>query len=103
MVDMTLWENYRKSVLHRPCAPQLPSLCHCHGLEPGQPVGGAAPQCLSPASPVRQVGDCPASWERSGGAMGMERWQEASLLLPLSLPGGDPAGRPICRMPYWIA
>ncbi|OCW45993.1 hypothetical protein A6763_16065 [Aeromonas caviae] len=86
MVDMTLWENYRKVCFIAPFAPpSCPAYAIVTAWNPASRWVGLRRNARRQRALVRQVGECPVMGEVWGSDED-ERWQEASLLLPLSLP-----------------
>ena len=83
---MTLWENYRKVCFIAPFAPpSCPAYAIVTAWNPASQWVGLRRNARRQRALVRQVGECPVMGEVWGSDED-ERWQEASLLLPLSLP-----------------
>ncbi|OEG03021.1 hypothetical protein BFW25_04730 [Aeromonas caviae] len=86
MVDMTLWENYRKVCFIAPFAPpSCPAYAIVTAWNPASRWVGLRRNTRRQRALVRQVGECLVMGEVWGSDED-ERWQEASLLLPLSQP-----------------
>ena len=83
---MTLWENYRNVCFIAPFAPPVwAAYAIVTAWNPASRWVGLRRNARRQRALVRQVGDCPVMGEVWGSDED-ERWQEASLLLPLSLP-----------------
>lgn len=79
---MTLWENYRKVCF---IAPFAPPHCPAYAIITAWKWVGLRRNARRQRALVRQVGECLVMGEVWGSDED-ERWQEASLLLPLSQP-----------------
>ncbi len=83
---MTLWENYRKVCFIAPFAPpHCPAYAIVTAWNPASQWVGLRRNARRQRALVRQVGECLVMGEVWGSDED-ERWQEASLLLPLSQP-----------------
>ena len=83
---MTLWENYRNVCFIAPFAPPpWPAYAIVTAWNPASRWVGLRRNARRQRALVRQMGECPVMGEVWGSDED-ERWQEASLLLPLSLP-----------------
>ncbi|MFM5189074.1 DUF3293 domain-containing protein [Aeromonas caviae] len=83
---MTLWENYRKVCFIAPFAPpHCPAYAIITAWNPASQWVGLRRNARRLRALVRQVGECLVMGEVWGSDED-ERWQEASLLLPLSQP-----------------
>ncbi|MDX7762007.1 DUF3293 domain-containing protein [Aeromonas caviae] len=83
---MTLWENYRKVCFIAPFAPpHCPAYAIITAWNPASQWVGLRRNARRQRALVRQVGECLVMGEVWGSDED-ERWQEASLLLPLSQP-----------------
>ncbi|MBL0661616.1 DUF3293 domain-containing protein [Aeromonas caviae] len=83
---MTLWENYRKVCFIAPFAPpSCPAYAIVTAWNPASRWVGLRRNTRRQRALVRQVGECLVMGEVWGSDED-ERWQEASLLLPLSQP-----------------
>ncbi|MEI4959748.1 DUF3293 domain-containing protein [Aeromonas caviae] len=83
---MSLWENYRKVCFIAPFAPpHCPAYAIITAWNPASQWVGLRRNARRQRALVRQVGECLVMGEVWGSDED-ERWQEASLLLPLSQP-----------------
>ena len=83
---MTLWENYRNVCFIAPFAPPpWPAYAIVTAWNPASRWVGLRRNARRQRALVRQVGECLVMGEVWGSDED-ERWQEASLLLPLSQP-----------------